>query len=54
MLGNEIPCAGIELGKKDASSTGHGRSGTAVPRNSRAAVKLRKTIRPVVKTDLFC
>ena len=42
----------FRLGKKDALSTRHGRSGTSVPRNLCAAVKLRKGIRPVMKTGL--
>jgi hypothetical protein len=43
----------FRLGKENASSTGHGRSGTPVPRNLCAAVTLRKGIRPVVKTGLI-
>ena len=43
----------FRLGKEDASSTGHGRSGTSMPRNLCAAVKLRKGIRPVLQTGLI-
>ena len=43
----------FRLGKENASSTGHGRSGTPVPRNLCAAVKLPKRIRPVLQTGLI-